>query len=261
MFDFIIPFRSQTTTDQWEETCQLLEQTVRSACHSLDKRFRVFIVCHEIPSIELPAEKCHFLQVDFPSPCLASENESSHKKLIRFHSDKGRKILWGLNHVRQSHSRYFMVLDADDLVSQQLVGYCMEQNNENGYYLEKGYRTVLGDCKRLFIRNKFFHECGSSFVLRTNKAPFPEKLDFRLDYSDYFIRRYTNHAYVPECMESLGHLLSPVPFPGAVYRFHANNIYATKMRQPDNFFRTIARRILKGRRISAQLQDEFSIPE
>jgi hypothetical protein len=260
--DFIIPFRSKSTTKDWESVCATLQNTVKSACRSINENYRVLIACHELPKIHTDSSKCSFIQVDFAPPERSHET-SATDLIFRQRTDKGRKILTALSHSRENGSQYFMVLDADDYVSKHLVGYCLEHNNSNGYYIYRGYRTDPLFPNWVFTRNSFFRECGSSFILDTLKAPFPpESENFKeKTFDDYFVRRYSNHAFIPACMNGMGYPLQAIPFPAAIYHFHQENIYANKHRRPERSIRPFLRLMLRGKRVTHEIREEFAFIE
>ena len=261
MFNFLVPFLAKCTTSQWEKACGLLEDTLRSACNQTDQRFRVLIICHEIPDINFDRRKCEFIKVNLPI-VYPLETEPNREPIFIQRTDKGRKILAGIKESRRDNSHYFMVLDADDLVSSKLVAYCLNQQNPNGYFINAGYRNDAQLPGYLFKRKNFYHECGSSFILNPQKAPYPETdLDLNRETGEnYFVRRYVVHAYVPSCMEKMGFPLQSIPFPAAVYRFHDSNIYATTLRPPDSALRRYGRLLLKSQKITQRLRTEFTIP-
>lgn len=261
MFTFLVPFLAKCATQKWETACRLLEETLRSACNQTDSRFRVLVVCHEIPDITFDKQKCEFIEVNLPI-IYPFSTELNQPLIFLQRSDKGRKILAGIKEARRDNSRYFMILDADDLVSSNLVSHCLNKEHPNGYFINTGYRNDVQLPGYLFKRRNFYHECGSSFILNTHKAPYPDT-DIALDsetYDNYFVRRYIVHAYVPSCLDKMGFPLQPIPFPAAIYRFHDSNIYATTLRPPDSILRRYGRLLLKGQKITQQLRTEFAIP-
>ncbi|MCT0253951.1 MULTISPECIES: hypothetical protein [unclassified Synechocystis] len=147
-------------------------------------------------------------------------------------------------------------------MSSNLVSYCLNQQNPNGYFINRGYRNDAQLPGYLFQRKNFYHECGSSFILNPYRAPYPDtNIDLTKETGEnYFVRRYVVHAYVPSCMEKMGFPLQPIPFPAAIYRFHDSNIYATTLRPPDSALRRYGRLLLKGKKITHQLRTEFTIP-
>lgn len=257
--DFVVPLRAKTTTNNWSRTCELLAQTVSSILNSRDDRLRVLISCHDTPE-QLPHDsRIEILPVPFAPPLSESKSFDTAKRLFVWETDKGRKLLYGIERARASGTRYFMPTDADDLISSKLVGWCLEQNHPYGYFIDEGYRLNDENLSRVYYRRRFFKECGSSAILRTQLAPFPHQPDYSLDLNDRYTRRYVVHAYLPESMARQGNPLKPVPFPSAVYRFHEQNIFAASARRQDSPLRRWLRELIKGRPVDDALRAEFLI--
>ncbi len=259
--DFVIPFRARTTTTNWRRACQLLTDTLRSVENSSDARWRAIVVCHDEP-IGIPSDRqVLVVRAPFEPPGPDSQNLATKRRLFVWETDKGRKQLAGVDLVRRSGSKYFMLLDADDLISSRLVEWCLARDHPAGYFIDEGYRLDDTNRDRLYFRRRFFQECGSSSILRTTVAPFPAKLDYTLDLNDKFTRRYVVHAYIPEAMAALGQPMERVPFPAAVYRFHDQNIFANSARKKESWLRRQFRNLLRGRLLDCRLRSEFSIPD
>jgi hypothetical protein len=175
------------------------------------------------------------------------------------HSDKGRKILHGLDIARADKGSYVMFLDADDLVSNRLAGFVERHKGANGWYFDRGYRMDYMFNNFVFWRRAFYHECGSSYIIRSDLAPFPESRDDTLDFSDYHVRRYVVHAYVREDLAKRGTPLAPLPFYGAIYTFNGRNIYAYTHRAPETLWRVMVRMLVKGRWMTSRFRKEFGV--
>lgn len=256
MLYFIIPLRDSSTTADWPGVCQLLERTLASAAGQLDPAWRILIAGHSFPEdIRIPSG-CEFLPMTFPPPVL-DPRASLKEQIFHMRTDKGRKLLHGLARARATSDAYVMFLDADDLVSNRLAGFVASRSGANGWYMERGYRLNEPPGTRIFWRHQFYKECGSSYLIRADLAPFPERLDDTRDYTDYHVRRYVTHAYIRENFFRRGFPLEPLPFYGAVYTFNQRNIYATVLRRPDSFCRYWARWFLKSRRITTPWRHEF----
>lgn len=157
MLMFAIVFRHPDTCDSYRHLSKLLEMTLQSACNQSVDDFIIVVVCNTQPEIGVYDKRVVFKIVDFPIP------ESRHQVLL----DKGVKrlvaIKYALEHKRISH---FMTLDADDLVSNQLVSKVQAylKENPNGLTLNRGYLLDFND-HRLQEKFGFNHYCGSSLVL------------------------------------------------------------------------------------------------
>jgi len=258
MLYFIIPLRDASTTSDWPGVCRLLDRTLASACGQLQDAYRVVIVGHTLPEDYSLPDRCEFISVRFDPPLLTAADDFQRKMWV-MHTDKGRKILHGLAKAREDAGSYVMFLDADDLVSNRLAGFVAEHEGANGWYFEHGYRLNVHPKPQLFWRKRFYHECGSSHMIRSDLAPFPDQLDDAADFSDYFVRRYVVHAYVKDDLEKRGTPLSPLPFYGSIYTFNGCNIFATEGRRSESCMYKIMQRLIKGCRMTSALKSEFGL--
>lgn len=258
MLFFVIPLRAASTAADWPGVCRLLERTLASACGQLHDDYRVVVVCHGQPKGILAPSRCEFLEVSFPPPTPGPQDDRD-RRLFLLHSDKGRKLLRGLERARSVPGSYVMFLDADDLVSNRLAGFVAEHAGANGWYIDRGYRMDENLRHVVFWRRRFYEECGSSYVIRSDLAPFPQQRDDALDLSDYFVRRYVGHAYVRGDLAKRGTPLAALPFYGAVYSFNGQNFYAGEYRRPDSPWRKMARLMFKARWVTPALRREFGI--
>lgn len=260
MLQFVIPLRSAQTTTDWEGIQELLQSTLHSVDNQISRSFRCIVIGHEKPGeIDLP-ESCSFVEAPFDSPAISRNELGSEKALFEMRSDKGRKLILGLSMVRDIPGSFVMFLDADDLVSNRLASLIDDNPQENGWFFEFGYRWNRQTPRLLFPRKNFYHECGSSYILKAALAPFPEEPDWSKDLDDYFIRRYEVHAYVRENMEKLGFPLAQLPFHGAIYTFNGQNLFADAFRTKDTTLRAFGRILLKGKWVNSALRTEFKIP-
>lgn len=99
---------------------------------------------------------------------------------------------------------------------------------------------------------------GRKLLFGLNEARArPESHVMFLDADDYHVRRYVVHAYIAEDMRKRGTPLAPLPFPGGVYTFNDQNLYASGVRTADSLVRSMARIILKGRPFVSRRRQEF----
>lgn len=257
MLYFLIPLRSERVTPDWDATSRLLEQTLHSACSQTADEFQVILVCHERPrGIAIPRQ-CRIVDAPFDPPDLPLNELTSRESLHLLRTDKGRKQLCALNEVRSDPDSHVMFLDADDLVSNRLASFVLAHPRANGWYFDGGYRLDTATPLLVFSRRRFNEECGSSHILRTELAPFPDILNYTKDFDDYYVKRYVAHAYLRERMADLGHPLDPLPFRGAIYVFNGHNLYASHGRARDSVFRTVGRILIKGRPFLGKRRAEF----
>ncbi len=256
----VIPLRSRQVSPDFGRVSAQLRATIASVRAGASvAECRILIVGHDLPELDFAAHDVEFMSVEFAPPRRLPRDAADIEALTAMRADKGRKILVALDRLRQTPRDYFMCLDADDLLSSRLLTYLRTERPAHGCYFERGYKFDLASPLRIFPRRRFFHECGSSFVLRIDAAPFPHRLDLSLGFSDKFIRRYDVHAYVPQAMADAGKPLQALPFPGAIYVVGGQNFYANMFRRRYPRILTQLRNFTLGHRLTPALASEFSL--
>lgn len=258
MLYFIVPFKSRVVCNDWGKSCRLLEQTLRSICGQTDDQFKVCVICHELPVLKFDSCKIEYYTVPFSSPVFEGGLDSEDV-IFSQRSDKGRKCIFGLSIARKDHAEYIMFVDSDDFISNKISALVHSEHHPNGWFFDCGYRMDESLRWIVYPRRRFNHECGSSYVLKTEKAPFPEILDYSLGFDDYYIRRYEVHAYIEECFRKEGCPLAVLPFPGAIYLFNDQSIFSSKLRKKDSGLRTVLRFLLKGKFVGRGMKSEFGL--
>src|SRR5262249_21293564 len=124
MLVFVTSIRNPLNCNNFERIEKLLEATLHSACSQTDGEFRVVVVCNAIPKIGYHDPRISFHLVDFPPPSLKRQAETGMSAVVR---DKGTKILAGMLYARRFQPDYFGILDADDLLSKNLVAFVKSQ--------------------------------------------------------------------------------------------------------------------------------------
>lgn len=260
MLIFIIAFRPASTTKSFDRVCQLLQVTLSSVANQTSRNFRVYVICHDPPSLGQRFDYVNVIGCPFrPPPDNVLElDQAEARRLMR--TDKARKNLFGLSIARDYRGSHVMFLDYDDLVSSRLASLVESTPESCGWFFNTGYLMFSRDPRWMYARRCFHHECGSSHILKTCDAPFPAKLDFSLGLEDYFVRRYHVHAHLADSMKNKGTPLLSLPFPGAVYLCHNENALIND-RDRNAGLRKWMRWIFKGVRVNEQHRSEFCIPK
>ena len=119
-------------------------------------RFQVVVVCHEKPEIQFSHPNLTIISVDFPLP--------KHKdRIARGLTDKGRKVLRGLMYARQFAPTHAMFVDADDCVSRRLATFVEHNNQEDGWFIQSGYKYQEGSENIYYKRRKFLSHVWNGF--------------------------------------------------------------------------------------------------
>src|SRR5690606_30293405 len=130
----IIPLKAKIVADNWQLTCQLLENTLFSLKNQTSQSFKVVVVGHDIPELsEETAQLITFSQCSFELRRVNHSGEITHYTQIDRILDKYRKIGQGLRILKKYNCQYYIVLDADDLLHKDLIKYVLQNKDRNGY--------------------------------------------------------------------------------------------------------------------------------
>ena len=250
-FIFGIPFRSKASSKDWARSQALLASTLRSVFSQTDSDFQVVIACHETPDIaEIRDPRVTVLNTATPTPT----------NLVEQMRDKGHKRKMLTVEWRRRGGGYFMLLDADDLVSRRLVQHVRENPAENGYLIKQGYLydVAAGSCKPSARLNEI---CGSCTIFRMDPEDLPESIE---DETPRLIGKYRNHQTFEEDGRRLGRAFGVIPFPAAIYVIgHGENYTADK--RPPGLKKHLHRaanalsRAVGFHRLRDQVRDEFTL--
>lgn len=223
MLLFLVPLKSSKVSNSWDNTCLLLERCLRSICAQTHADFKVLVICHEKPQLTFQHAAIEFLSVDFPRPKPVDYNESFPMK--EPNRDKHKKVLFGLLHAQTLMPSHVVFMDADDLVSQNLVAFVNQNVNEPGWYIGQGFEYIEGSEKLVFIKERFYGKCGSSHIVRFDLL---EKI-VQTTSIETVDHRFLHHQDVRRFVKDQGATLAPLPFPGAVYvTNHGENVWASR---------------------------------
>lgn len=211
---FVIPVRHPENSSDWAKLKSNLAQTVHSINQQTHPYWRAVIVANRGADLpELP-EKVEVVYVDFPPNALykkAGISDALFYDATRL--DKGRRVLMGMMAIRDT--RFYMVVDDDDLINRRLVGFLAQQKHVNGWKVKEGY--VWSDAGRMLLVNRNFHHlCGTSLIISSDLFNLPKSIE---DVSADNIKKiYGSHITVVDYLSEKGVSLNPLPFRAAIYR-------------------------------------------
>jgi hypothetical protein len=249
--EVIIPLASRRVAKDWPQMCRMLQGTLTSVL-ALPREFVIVsIFGHERPENLPLGDRCRWTTVDWNPP----QQEDIPAKL----NDKGSKLWQGVREAFKRGSKWVMFLDADDLVSNRLPGLCDLENHdaicfENGFSWETGSRWLQ--------RVPNFHRvCGSSWIMRLEPSFFPMWLGpgthrvCDLAHNERHAALVKDRARIqsihdPVAVYCVGHLTA-TGFGEALGRK-----FGTSLLHP----RALAKQILRRKRLTANLKNEFAIP-
>ena len=222
-FLFGIPLIGSHLTDNFEGICKLLGSTLDSCLQQTDGNFVIYVACNEIPDAGLvpSSRRIHYILTKALSRSEIDTNPRADVSLKRHTL---------MNAAADFRARYYFQLDADDLVSKNLVGAVRRANDRNGYILETGY---LLDSRTLsiyllpnshFPRPHFYQLCGSSTVVSLDPSPGVEVKQKNVQYLEKILR--PGHVVARQSFDNEGRAAHVLSFPACIYRAnHGSNLY------------------------------------
>lgn len=244
-FLFAIPLRSRRVSRDWERVCKLLSHTLASILSQTDRNFRVAVGCHELPELTIaPDPRLVFLQSSAAIPTNLQEQMD----------DKRRKRRLALAYLRTLGGGFVMPVDADDLVSRQLVHYVRVNPPSFGYLMNRGYEldSLTGLVKYAPRFNKF---CGSSAIFRFSTEHLPPS---EVDGTEYLADMFRDHTKWKEIGEKLKRPLKDLPICGAMYVTNNGENHSV-LSNNVGWRRTILRRLTPARKPTPELVAEFGL--
>ena len=211
---FVIPVRHPDNARDWALLRSSLSQTIASISNQTHDDWRAVIVANTGADLPPLPDRFEVERVTFPpNPVheIGSANREAFLEAIRF--DKGRRVLMGM--LRARESRFFMVVDDDDLVSARIVRHVSEHPDANGWTIDHGY--LWSDGGRLLLSHDDFNgHCGTSLIIRSDLYGLPAGLE---DASPDWIKSMLgSHTRIARILAERGTPLESLPFRGAVYR-------------------------------------------
>lgn len=252
MFFFVVPLRSKQTSNDWEGVCRSFNWTLGSIFNQGDPDFRVYVVVHETPRVEIPTDdRLTIIEVDFAPP-------SDVPGQMR---DKANKVHLAGTEIRKAGGGFIMKVDADDLVSNRIVGHVKAHPAVDGWYIRTGYE-LLFQKNRIRKAPRFNNFCGTSTIFHNTPDELPADMS-DADEPDVF-KRYLirgKHHFFVEDMSALGKTAREIPFPGAIKTIDTgDNLSQLSMwATPTGFKRTLVRAAYRPKPLDNDLRKEFAI--
>ncbi|WP_299129884.1 FkbM family methyltransferase [uncultured Amaricoccus sp.] len=227
-FVFAITLASSQTVPDWNHTERLLGQTLRSVLGQTDPDWTAVIAGHEMPDIpEMADDRIEFVAIHRRPPSDKSQ----------FRGDKSAKRHVLGRRLAQMGGGYFMQLDADDLVRDDLVATLRGGDHVNGAVATRGY--ALDYRNRLLApvpgawRHDLNHVCGSCSVVRYTRADLPGRKQ-RNNEASLVFNMTRQHAYTSVAMEELGRPLEIFAEPMVVYLINHGQSLSFSMQKSGN---------------------------
>lgn len=262
MISFVIPLVSAHRTPDWDATRRLFARTMRSVLAQTDPAFRVVVVCHQSPDVpELADERVRVALVDF-STTLSTRDPRFHTddRTEIGETDKGRKLLYGTQLSRRLGTTNIMFVDADDCISRQIAAVVNGRPDAHGWKIERGFEyRESGDVIR-YKPWRFHRQCGTGLIVRQDLLPHSDAPEY--DRGLRYYRTFLGHDHLADDLARAGFPLRTLPFPGAVYVLHEQNMRAGDLIKRRSWWSrkaASARGILLNRRVSNEIRAEFQL--
>lgn len=161
MFIFITSIRHPNNAKNYQTIIDLLKITIESVCgQDTDFPFKFLIVCNEKPNIEVDESVVEFLVVDFPQPGDGKSLELAFESVL---VDKGSKLAAGLAWVNQYNPSKVFIIDADDWVNKDIVGFVSKHRQTSFWHIDTGYLVNMAE-KRCTRKHGLCRYCGSTYI-------------------------------------------------------------------------------------------------
>lgn len=258
---FIIPVRHQDNARDWGKLKANLSQTIASIANQSAGDWRAVIVANEGADLPALPEGFSAERVTFP-PNVKHElaGQTKDEFYDAFRVDKGRRVLAGMLAARDS--RFFMIVDDDDFVSNGIAAYAADHPEADGWTIDRGYIWDDGG-RLLFAHDDFKSVCGTCLIVRADHYALPERFeDASLDWIKLMLG---SHRELPRLLAERGTPLASLPFRGAVYRVGHGGSHSgfpsllkqyfgrSTLRRPRQFVRNAA----KLRPVGGAAREEF----
>lgn len=267
MIGFILPFKPQAQSKNWQKDCALLKATIGSLLRQQSEAYKIYVVYSDKPQLDIDAEKLKL--VAFPYPFVTADKINNAKDILHHFKydntmlerrwDKSRKIMYGCMAAIEDGCDYVMSVDADDLLSNLLVKYIEERTKETklpGFYINKGYLYNYGSSRMISINGGMQNFNGSTHILHAGLIKKPDFengqwIDFNL---------FTSHGWILyRLKEEAGIVLEPIPFPAVIYVAHGGNISNVSSQKGIGILKHWAKIILRGKHIDSIIRKEFNL--
>jgi hypothetical protein len=259
---FIIPVRHQDNARDWNALTDKLSQTARSIANQTHSNWRAIVVANEGARLPQLPKGFTVVRVGFPPNTMPELSKGPREAVLdAFRADKGRRVLSGMLAARDS--RFFMIVDDDDLVSSRIVEHASKHPDSNGWYIDKGYLWDDGG-SFIFAIDDFNRRCGTSLIVRSDLYGLPDRVESAS--LDWIKTMLGSHVRIDGILEERGQPLAPLPFRAGIYRVgnagsHSQTpgvirlklLNRMTLRQPRMFFANLDRL----RRVDANVRREF----
>jgi len=220
---FLTAFKAHDLADDWAQIQSLGRATIGSVLQQQGMPVKLITCFNDDP---FPDEdfggQVLKVQADFDPPTRETVNADTGT------ADKWKKLHQGLMLARTLNPDWVMLMDCDDLLSNQLVPLIADQGHRdhNGFIVNLGYRWRFG-AKRMRLDPKF--SCGTNAIHNVHKLGLPDDRSEQARADSKILS--LGHTIVERDMAELGMPMTPTPFPGVMnVRDHGENVSHVRTR-------------------------------
>ncbi|MDI1295514.1 MAG: galactosyl transferase [bacterium] len=261
VISFIIPVRHQANAADWPGLKRRLSETIQSISSQNNPNWQAVIVANHGADLPDLPDGFRIEHVSFPPNAKHDIAAFDRDEVYdSFRLDKGRRVLSGM--LASLPTRYFMIVDDDDLVSSHITDYVIDHIGANGWKIDKGWVWSEG---QIFVPHDRFNDyCGTSLIIRSDLYELPTSVEAASD--DYVKTFLGSHVRIGKILADKGAQLDRLPFRGAIYRVghrgaHSKSAHvlrsqifnANMLRKPP----TLVRNLLGLRFLSKKMGREF----
>ena len=208
MHYFVVPFRSLNSSDKPEVLLTLLRRTLLNLAQQTVDSWHIVLVCTEAPVIDyLPTDRISIVETGLPIPTGITERRRDADTKIAIGGEEAFRLAGSAGDFS------VMKVDADDLVSNDLLERTDRMQLDHGFVINRGYLHRPGS-GILWKHFRYHQICGScaSLVMRRQGKSLHSSAGF---FADLFLKSY--HPEIPKILEAAGRPLTMLPFWAGVY--------------------------------------------
>jgi len=242
MVSFIICVKHYENCHSYNDTWDLLENTLVSVCGQLDDRFEVIVVSNKTLN-DFPENRkiknVKFIEVDWQPPTpyntwQIGNQVSVENGMQQIRLDRGSKYILALNEV--SDDNYVMFVDADDFIHRNLVR-TIHNSNKDFLKIDKGIRMGINDSFEYI--DQFHKRCGTCNI--TKASILKKQINFkninlnstqnaviRSTEKFYLMRVIGSHAFSWDYFNYKGYEGGIINFRAAIYNCSHNEQHSGK---------------------------------
>ena len=242
MVTFITCVKHYENCHSYNDTWNLLENTLVSVCGQLDDRFEVIVVSNKTLN-EFPdnpkIKNVKFIEVDWPPPSSPNswQIDTQVTQSVGMHQirlDRGTKYILALNEVDDDN--YVMFVDADDFIHRDLVR-TIHNSDKDFLRINRGFK--MGVANSFQHIDNFEKECGTCNI--TKASILKEQINFKnIDLTSsqntiirstqkfYLIKLMGSHSFSWRYFKRKGYKGGDIGFRAAIYNCSHNEQHSGK---------------------------------